>query len=48
MQAEVVKAIEALVDPGSFDPVPTPAASNPLAYPGYEELHERARGRSLL
>ena len=46
MQPDVVKAIETLVEPGSFEPVPAASPRNPLAYPGYEELHAGAQDRS--
>jgi acyl-CoA carboxylase subunit beta len=46
LHADVVNAVEKLVDPGSFESVPTPAATNPLDYPGYGELHENAQSKS--
>lgn len=46
MTDQAVQPWNALVDPGSFAPESGPAASNPIGYPGYEELLERAAARS--
>jgi acetyl-CoA carboxylase carboxyl transferase subunit beta len=38
--------METLVDPGSFTPVPSPTSTDPLGYPGYAEMRDRAQAKS--